>query len=59
MNTKEPKHNEDSMLADEDTDLVTSQKAFEELEKLKRKFSPPITDDKEEYIRYLESKYSP
>ena len=32
-------------------------KAFEELEKLKRPFSPPIKDEKEEYYRYMEKKY--
>ncbi|MBQ8134276.1 MAG: hypothetical protein IJ192_07730 [Clostridia bacterium] len=37
--------------------LTDSQKAFQELESLKKKFSPPVDDDKEEYIRYLEEKY--
>lgn len=73
MSTKEMIYNEVSMLTDDDaeklyaliriifkkkdSELSTSQKAFEELEKLKKKFSPPVDDDKEEYIRYLEKKY--
>ena len=40
-----------------DDTLTDSQKAFRELENLKKKFSPPVDDDKEEYIRYLEEKY--
>ena len=37
--------------------LAESQKAFEELEKLRRPFENPVTDEKEEYRRYLEVKY--
>lgn len=37
--------------------LTESQKAFQELEKLKKSFNPPIEDEKEEYHKYLEGKY--
>lgn len=73
MSTKEMIYDEVSKLNDDDAEklyalirlifrkpensLSDSQKAFQELEKLKRKFSPPIDNDKEEYIRCLEEKY--
>ena len=34
-----------------------SQKAFSELEQLIKPFKEPITDEKEEYYKYLEEKY--
>ena len=37
--------------------LSDSEKAFQELEKLKRPFTPPVDDEKEEYYKYLEEKY--
>ena len=73
MSTKEMIFEEVSKLAEDDAEklyalirllftkknetLTDSQKAFQELESLKKKFSPPVNDDKEEYIRYLEKKY--
>ena len=73
MSTKEMIYDEVSKLNDDDAEelyalirlifrkpensLSDSRKAFQELEKLKRKFSPPIDNDKEEYIRCLEEKY--
>ena len=73
MGTKEMIFEEVSKLAEDDAEklyalirllftkkeetLTDSQKAFRELESLKKKFSPPVDDDKEEYIRYLEEKY--
>lgn len=40
-----------------ESSLAESQKAFQELEKLRRPFNPPILDEKEEYYQYLEEKY--
>lgn len=73
MSTKEMIYHEVASLSDDDAEKLyalirllfkkseniptDSQKAFQELEKLKKKFSPPVDDDKEEYIRYLEKKY--
>jgi len=73
MSTKELIYNEVAGLSDEEAEklyslihlifkkkessLSESQKAFQELEKLKKKFSPPVDDEKEEYIRHLEEKY--
>lgn len=72
MSTREMIYDEVSKLNDDDAEKLyaliclifkkkddsrsDSQKAFHELEKLKKKFSPSV-DDKEEYIRYLEEKY--
>ena len=73
MSTKEMIYHEVAGLSDDDAEKLyalirllfkksdntptDSQKAFQELENLKKKFSPPVDDDKEEYIRYLKKKY--
>lgn len=66
MSTKEMIYNEVAKLNESDAEklyaliqiifnktestMSDSQKAFQELEKLKKPFSPPITDDKERFL---------
>ena len=73
MSTKEMIYHEVASLSDDDAEKLyalirllfkksdntptDSQKAFQELEKLKKKFSPPVDDDKEEYIKKKKKKY--
>ncbi|MBQ7529776.1 hypothetical protein IJT10_07750 [bacterium] len=61
MTTKELILDAISDLTEEDAHkntLTDSQRAFQELEKLKRPFDPPIENEKEECYRYLEEKYN-